>query len=65
MSTLAKVLTGLAALAFVLAVVANFAGAFMQVGAEGFSRASTNLALLALAFMAISRDRGVMAGRGA
>lgn len=63
MNTLAKVLTGLAALAFVLAVVANFAGALMHVGAEGFSRASTNLALLALAFMAISRDRGVMSMR--
>ncbi len=54
MSALPKVLTGLAALAFVLAVFTNFVGPFVHVGAEGFSRASTNLALLAIALVLIS-----------
>jgi hypothetical protein len=48
MAQLAKALTALAALTFVLAVVTNFTGDFLTT-AEGFSRASTNLALLAIA----------------
>lgn len=51
MRALAKVLIALAALAFVLAVVTAFAGRLMQVQPEGFSRASTNLALLAIALV--------------
>jgi hypothetical protein len=51
MRTLAKVLVGLAALAFVLAVVTAFAGPLMQVQPEGFSRACSNLALLAIALL--------------
>jgi hypothetical protein len=54
MAQLAKALTALAALAFILAVVTNFTGNYMGpwlTTAEGFSRASTNLALLAIAVM--------------
>jgi hypothetical protein len=51
MRNLAKVLVGLAALAFVLAVVAAFTGRLMHVHAEGYSRACSNLALLAIALL--------------
>ena len=51
MRTLAKVLIGLAGLAFVLAVYGAFAGRLMHITAEGFSRASSNLALLAIALV--------------
>ncbi len=47
MTNLAKALAGLAALAFVLAVVTVFTGPIL-VPPEGYSRAATNLALLAL-----------------
>ena len=36
MNTLARTFTGLAALAFMLAVVANFSGPIMGTGAEAF-----------------------------
>jgi hypothetical protein len=49
MNTATKVLTALAGLAFVLAVLTNFTGPIAGTGAEGFSRACTNLALLAIA----------------
>lgn len=51
MRTLAKVLVGLAALAFLLAVVTAFTGRLMHVHPEGFSRACSNLALLAIALL--------------
>jgi hypothetical protein len=51
MRTLAKVLVGLAALAFVLAVVASFTRRIMHVHPEGFSRACSNLSLLAIALV--------------
>jgi len=51
MRTFAKVLVGLAALAFVLAVVTVFTGRLMHVHPEGFSRACSNLALLAIALV--------------
>ena len=51
MSSLVKALIGLSALAFVLAVVASFSGPIMNTGAEAYSRASTNLALLAIALV--------------
>ena len=55
MQNLISVLIGLAALAFVLAVVAAiFNFGIINVGAEGFSRASTNLALLAIALSLVS-----------
>lgn len=47
MASLAKACVALAAIAFVLAVVAAFTGP-MIVAAEGYSRAATNLALIAL-----------------
>ena len=54
MAQLAKALTAAAAVAFVLAVVTNFTGnvygPFLTT-AEGFSRACTNLALLAIALV--------------
>jgi hypothetical protein len=49
MSNLAKLLVLLSALAFALAVIGVFAGRIMSIPPEGFSRASTNLALLAIA----------------
>jgi hypothetical protein len=50
MAQLAKALTALAAVALVLAVVTNFTGNLLATS-EGFSRASTNLALLAIALV--------------
>jgi hypothetical protein len=57
MSNLAKALTGLAALAFVLAVGTHFAGPLLSTQAEAYSRASTNLALLAIALVLVFGDR--------
>ena len=51
MSSLVKALIGLSALAFVLAVVSSFSGPIFHTVAEGYSRASTNLALLAIALV--------------
>ena len=51
MSTLAKTLTGLAALAFALAIVTHFSGPLLNTLPEAFSRACTNLALLAIALV--------------
>lgn len=53
MYTLAKGLTALAALAFVLAVVSSFWGPILGTPAEGFSRACSNLALLAIALVLV------------
>jgi hypothetical protein len=62
MITLAKALTALAALAFVLAVLSSFAGPIVQTTAEAYSRASSNLALLAIALCVVFGDRTI-AGR--
>ena len=62
MSNLLKALVGLAALAFVLAVVTHFTGALLETSPEAYSRACTNLALLAIALVVTSGDR-VGAGR--
>lgn len=53
MADLAKALVGLAALTLVLAVVSNFLGeeTALFATAEGYSRASANLALLAIALV--------------
>ena len=51
MSTLVKALIGLAALAFVLAVVTHFTGSIVKTQPEAYSRASTNLSLLAIALV--------------
>jgi hypothetical protein len=57
MRTLAKVSVALAALAFAFAVVANFTGPLMRVQAEGFSRACSNLLLLAIALVVAFEPR--------
>jgi hypothetical protein len=62
MTTVAKALTALAALAFVLAVLAHFAGPIVGTSPEAFSRACSNLALLAIALIVVF-ERQVMAGR--
>jgi formate-dependent nitrite reductase membrane component NrfD len=49
MIALAKTLTALAALAFVLAVLAHFVGEIVRTSPEAYSRACSNLALLAIA----------------
>ena len=54
MAQLAKALTAAAALAFILAVITNFTGNYTELwlaSAEGFSRACTNLCLLAIALV--------------
>jgi hypothetical protein len=56
MSNLILALIGLAAIAFLLAVVAVlFTGPIMGVSPEGFSHACTNLALLAIALALVTR----------
>ena len=53
-----KVLIVLAALSFVFAVIASFTGgSIMTIGAEGFSRASTNLALIAIALSLVFNSK--------
>lgn len=49
MSGIAKLLIIASVVGFVLAVVAAYAGKIVGVSAEGFSRACTNLALVAIA----------------
>jgi len=65
MNNLAKALTALAALAFALAVVSHFTGPIGKTEAEGFSRACSNLALLAIALVVTFSARGVHAGGSA
>ena len=49
MGTLVRALIGLAALAFLLAVLTHFIGPIVSTQAEAYSHASTNLSLLAIA----------------
>ncbi len=58
MASLAKALIGLSTLAFVLAVLTNYGDVlpFPTTTSEGFSRASANLALLAIALVLSFRD---------
>lgn len=52
------ILLGLAALAFVLAVVVVlFTGPILNVEAEGFSRACTNIALLDIILLLLCRKK--------
>ena len=53
MRNLAKLLVGLSAVAFALAVVAAYTGRIMQFVPHTFSRASENLALLAIALVLV------------
>lgn len=56
MSALAKTLAAMAGLAFALAVATVYAGPILGLEAEGFSRASNNLALLAIALVLVFED---------
>ena len=59
MDGLAKACVGLAVVGFLAAVATVFMGPLVGVGAEGFSRASTNLALIALClFLGFSEGGG-------
>jgi hypothetical protein len=49
MGNLPKALIALSALAFVLAIASHFSGPIVGTQAEAYSRACTNLALLAIA----------------
>jgi hypothetical protein len=53
--SLSKALVVLSAVAFVLAVVTNFIGIFLTTS-EGYSRASANLAILAIALVCCFRN---------
>lgn len=58
MTTLVKTLIALAAVAFVLAVLTHFVGPVIGTQAEAFSRACSNLALLAIALtLVFGNDR--------
>ena len=58
MQGIAKILVALSILAFVLAVIgALFSSPILGVASEGYSRACTNLALIALALSICFRDR--------
>ena len=67
MNALAKGLTALAILAFLLAVVTKFiTGPILAIHAAGFSRACSDLALLAIALVVVFEGRpfaGVAAPR--
>ena len=62
MSNLVKALIALSALAFVLAIVTHFTGPIVGTHAEAYSRASSNLALLAIALQ-LTFDRALATGR--
>ena len=57
MRSLAKVFVALAALSFVLAVASALTGRLMHIHAEGYSRACSNLALLAIALVVVFEGR--------
>ena len=56
MQGIAKLLVGLAAITFILAVVGAYTGALMGIGAEALSRACTNLALIAIAGVMVFKE---------
>ena len=58
MPGIAKLLVLLAAITFVLAVVGAYTGNIVGIGAEAYSRACTNLALLALATAMVFKEEG-------
>lgn len=65
MATVAKVLIALAALSFLGAVVAASLMPILGLPAESFSRAASNLALLAIALLLLEgRDAGVPRAAG-
>ncbi len=56
MPGIAKLLVLLALISFIVAVIGAWTGAIMGIGAEAFSRACTNLALLALAVVMVFKE---------
>ncbi len=57
MPGIAKLIVLLALLTFVLAVIGGaFAGTILGIGAEAFSRACTNLALMAMAMVMVFKE---------
>ena len=58
MPGIAKLLVLLAVITFVVAVVGAWTGPIMGIGAEAFSRACTNLALLAIAIVMVFKEEG-------
>ena len=55
MENIPKGLIGLAALAFLLAVIFSLANQSLLVSAQGFSRTCNNLALIAIALMLMGK----------
>ena len=55
MSNVSKVLIGLASLAFLLALSVSLFGPVFSVSGEAFSRASNNLALIAIALLVCTK----------
>ena len=58
MDGVAKACVGIAALTFLGALVTSFTGPIMELPAEAFSRASSNLALIALCLFLGFKDDG-------
>ncbi len=58
MSGIAKLFVLLALLTFIVAVIGAWTGTIMGIGAEAFSRACTNLALLAIAIVLVFKEEG-------
>ena len=59
MSGIAKTFVLLSFVAFVIAVLGGFAmGSILGVGAEAYSRACTNLALMAMALVMVFKEEG-------
>ena len=56
MPGIAKLLVLLAAVTFVVAVIGAWTGTIAGIGAEAFSRACTNLALLAIAIVMVFKE---------
>ena len=61
MANLAKVCFWLAVLAFILAVVTVFTGPLVGVAGESYSRACTNLALIALCLFVGFKEKAAAA----
>ncbi len=58
MPGIAKLLVLLAVITFVLAVVGAWTGNIGTIGAEAYSRACTNLALMAIAIVLVFKEEG-------
>ena len=58
MPRVAKLFVVLALITFVLAVIGAWTGTILGIGAEAYSRACTNLALLAIAIVMVFKEEG-------